>query len=99
MSHDVSMKQSGLQEARSGEDAMDLGVLAVTDPDLLENVLDGYQPDAAEQAMFDHLVPFYVFLRRLAAVEWNRQYGDPALARRALRLLADHPFPQQINRR
>ena len=82
-----------LQEARSGDAAMDLGVLAVTDPDLLENVLDGYRPDAAEQALFDRLVPFYIFLRRLAAVEWHRQHGDPALARRALRLLADNPFP------
>lgn len=82
-----------VMEARAGDAAMDLGVFCVTDPDLLKEVLNGYQPTDKEQEIFAELVPFYTFLRRLAAVEWHHVYGDPAISRLALRLIEEYPFP------
>jgi Ser/Thr protein kinase RdoA (MazF antagonist) len=73
-----------VSELRAGDAAMDLAVLAVDDPDLLDGVLAGYRPDAEERAVFDRLVPFYTFLRRLARAEWYQRFGTPAEMARVL---------------
>ena len=57
-----------LGEARSGDAAMDLGVLAVSDPDLIPGILAGYKAPQQEQEKLNQLIPFYTFLRRLAAI-------------------------------
>lgn len=62
-----------VSELRSGDAAMDLAVLAVEDPDLLDGVLEGYGP--VDHSVLDRLVPFYVFLRRLARAEWYQRFG------------------------
>lgn len=67
-----------LHDTCAGDPAMDLAVLAVTDPDLLDEVLVGYGPTASEDAVFAELVPFYLLLRRIAAAEWEMMHGDPA---------------------
>ena len=64
-----------VSELRTGDAAMDIAVLAVEDPDLVEGVLAGYRPDGEERAVFDRLVPFYTFLRRLARAEWYQRFG------------------------
>ena len=76
-----------LAEVRSGDAAMDLAVIAVTDPDLLPGVLDGYRPTPDERQVFDRLIPFYLVLRRLAAAEWNLLHGDADVAERLLDVL------------
>jgi aminoglycoside phosphotransferase (APT) family kinase protein len=82
-----------LETARSGDGGMDLGVMAVSDPDLLREVLVGYDADATESAVLHELVPFYVFLRRLAAVEWNLGRGNVATAAAVLSLLNSTGIP------
>lgn len=76
-----------LEAARSGDGGMDLGVMAVSDPDLLREVVVGYGADPAESAVLHELVPFYVFLRRLAAAEWNLGRGKAATVGALLSLL------------
>lgn len=76
-----------LSEVRGGDAAMDLGVLAVQDPDLLAGVLAGYEATEAERAMFAQLIPFYTTLRRLARAEWLQTHGDPADAEKIFTLL------------
>lgn len=76
-----------LDELRTGDAAMDLAVLAVSDPDLLDGVLDGYRVTAAQRPVFARLIPYYLHLRRLAAAEWNIQHGDPVLAGQILELV------------
>ena len=80
-------------EARAGDAAMDFGVIAVNDPALLQDMLEGYEPTPEERVTFDTLVPFYVFLRRLAAAEWDVAHGDGSVAKRLFRLVEDEPFP------
>jgi len=73
-----------VSELRAGDAAMDIAVLAVEDPDLLDGILAGYQPDSRESAVFDRLVPFYTFLRRLARAEWYQRFGTAAEMARVL---------------
>ena len=79
-------------EPRGGDGAMDLGVMAVTDPDLLRGVLEGYAPSQEEQVVFDELIPFYTFLRRLALAEWDLKHMDGKKAAIAFALLKEAPF-------
>lgn len=76
-----------LSELRSGDAAMDLGVLCVSQPGLLPGILAGYRPDPTEQEAFDRLIPFYTFLRRVAHAEWHLTHGDPAVADHLLTLV------------
>jgi aminoglycoside phosphotransferase (APT) family kinase protein len=62
---------------RSGDAAMDLGVLAVADPNLLPGVLAGYRPTDAERVAFSRLVPFYTLLRRISSAQWHQRFGTP----------------------
>jgi Ser/Thr protein kinase RdoA (MazF antagonist) len=72
-------------DLQPGEAAMDLAVLELDAPGILTHVLDGYAPSPAEQAAFDRLIPFYIFLRALSAAEWrSRMQGDEASAHRYL---------------
>lgn len=69
-----------LADLTAGDSAMDLGVIAANDPGLLSGVIAGYQPTATERAVFAELVPFYGFLRAIAAAEWNLVHGDARVA-------------------
>jgi aminoglycoside phosphotransferase (APT) family kinase protein len=73
-----------VSELRAGDAAMDLAVLAVEDPDLLDGALAGYGPECAG---FESLIPFYVFLRRLARAEWYQRFGTEAEMARVLALV------------
>ena len=80
-------------EARTGDAAMDLGVLAVTDPKLMPGILAGYGTTSEEQVILDQLIPFYTFMRRLAMAEWDLEHGDGLKAHKSLKLLKRYPFP------
>ncbi|MEM9776312.1 MAG: phosphotransferase [Chloroflexota bacterium] len=81
-----------VHDGQPGDGAMDLGVIGVFDGPLLQNMLKGYEVDAVEQEKVDQMIPFYVFLRRLAAAEWHSNHGDLAIARRALELANANPY-------
>jgi aminoglycoside phosphotransferase (APT) family kinase protein len=74
-----------VSEICPGDGAMDLAVMGVSDPVLLPGVLAGYGPPAPDRELID----FYLFLRRLAAAEFNLNRGNPALAGRILRLVQE----------
>lgn len=78
-----------LHDVCAGDPAMDLAVLAVSDPRLLDEVVAGYRPTTDETAVFAELIPFYLLLRRLAAAEWQQTHGDPARTPELLSLCAD----------
>lgn len=73
-----------VSELRAGDAAMDLAVLAVDDPNLLDGVLAGYRPDGQERAVFNRLVPFYTFLRGLTRAEWHQRFGTAGEMARVL---------------
>jgi hypothetical protein len=54
----------------------------------------GYQPTTSEQLAFTELIPFYVFLRRLAAAEFNHTHGAPDVAAHLLALASDTEVPR-----
>lgn len=83
-----------VHDAKDGDGAMDLGVMGVLDEGLLENVLIGYQADASELEALEVLIPFYIFLRRVAAAEWHGRFGPRDVAERALALANAHPLGQ-----
>ena len=72
---------------------MDLGVMGVSDPVLLQNVLEGYPATAFRREVLGQLLPFYVFLRRLAAAEWNLGLKATDRCRLFLHLIEENPFP------
>jgi Ser/Thr protein kinase RdoA (MazF antagonist) len=74
-----------LGEVRSGDAAMDLAVLAIYEPGIMESVLRGYSPDPPTREAFNALTPLYALLRRLSAVHWNEAHGSPAVAERMRR--------------
>ena len=81
-----------LHEAQGGDAGMDLGVIGVADQQLLANMRMVYTVEAQEDEMLDRLVPFYIFLRRLAAAEWNIKHGSTEIAQRALAQANAHPL-------
>jgi aminoglycoside phosphotransferase (APT) family kinase protein len=82
-----------LTDVRIGDGGMDLGVVGVSDPELLQNVMAGYSPSRQRMADLEATVPFYVFLRRLAAAEWHTDLGDTARAASILSWIEREPFP------
>ena len=52
----------------------------------------GCAVEASEDEMLDRLIPFYIFLRRLAAAEWNMKHGSTEMAWRALAQPNAHPL-------
>lgn len=81
-----------LHDAKPGDGAMDLGVIGVLDEKLMKNVRSGYLCDKQESDNLDRLVPFYIFLRRLAAAEWHGRLGSPRISEKALQLSIEHPL-------
>ncbi len=75
-----------VHDAQPGDSAMDLGVIGIFDNRLLENVRAGYKGDAVEKQTLDQLLPFYIFLRRLAAAEWHAKFGSAVISQKALAL-------------
>ena len=69
-----------LEEMRSGDALMDFGVFSVLHEHLVPGLLKGYNLANEEARLVRKLVPFYQFLRRLAAAEWTLQHENPALA-------------------
>lgn len=68
-------------EVCPGDGAMDLAVMAVSDPDLLPGIRAGYGPTEPT------LIPLYLLMRRLSHAEWCLTYGYPAVASKILRLV------------
>lgn len=81
-----------VHDGQAGDSGMDLGVIGVFDGILLQNVRQGYEVDQTENAILDQLIPFYIFLRRLAAAEWHAKHGPPAIAQCALALANAYPL-------
>lgn len=81
-----------VHDAAAGDGGMDLGVMGVLDEGLLGNVRKGYREDSDERAALDQLIPFYVFLRRVAAAEWHGRFGPREVAERALSLANANPY-------
>lgn len=80
-----------LHDLGSGDSAMDLAVLGLTDESLLPAVIAGYRPSDTERAAFDLLIPFYKQLRRLAGAEWHFRQGDNRKGLDLLRLADGTP--------
>lgn len=76
-----------LHDVGSGDPAMDLAVLTLTDELLLPGVLQGYGADRAEREALDRLIPFYWLLCRLAGAEWQLRVGNESEAGRLLQLV------------
>jgi aminoglycoside phosphotransferase (APT) family kinase protein len=72
-------------DLQAGDPVMDLAVLELDAPGILDPVLQGYSPTFDERQRIDQLVPFYVVLRALAGAEWQvRVGGDTAVVERNL---------------
>ena len=65
----------------------------VEQAELLREVLVGYDAAPDESEVLDQLLPFYTFLRRLAAAEWNLDRGGDTLASAILAQLRDTVIP------
>ncbi len=82
-----------LHDCQPGDGAMDIAVLGLVDQSLLENALVGYAADAEELAALDQLIPFYLFLRRLAAAEYHATIGgDKSIVEQTLKLAYHNPY-------
>lgn len=81
-----------VHDAKPGDGGMDLGTMGVLDEQMEPNVRAGYASDSEEEEELDELIPFYRFLRRLAAAEWHGRFGPAPVARRALRLANADPY-------
>lgn len=68
-----------LETVGLGDPVMDLGVLAANEPGILPGVLDGWDPTGEKRVGVEERIEFYMFLRSLAAAEFNTEQGDPAL--------------------
>ena len=86
-----------LHDCQPGDGAMDLAVMGVLDEPLLERALIGYAADNEEKEALDELIPFYLFLRRLAAAEFHANYalGSPKVVEKSLALAYANPFSKQ----
>ncbi|MEM8487641.1 MAG: aminoglycoside phosphotransferase family protein [Bacteroidota bacterium] len=82
-----------LGEARSGDPAMDLGVIAANNPVLLTQLLPHYEAPADELGKINRLIPFYTFLRLLALAEWHVHQSEPERAASFLDRAARHTWP------
>lgn len=76
-----------LHDVCPGDGLMDLAVIAVGDERLMPDVLAGYGMTESERDTARTLLPFYVFLRRLSAADWNVRFGDPEVTAEMLSLI------------
>jgi hypothetical protein len=68
---DKQVRLIDVAELRPGDPVMDLAVLHLHAPGLLIGVLDQYRQAEVQDRHLAELLPFYVFLRALAAAEWS----------------------------
>ncbi len=67
-------------DLQAGDPVMDLAVLELNAPGILEGLLRGYAPSSTERELITTLVPFYATLRALSAAEWLANIGgEPEL--------------------
>jgi Ser/Thr protein kinase RdoA (MazF antagonist) len=82
---DGQVRLIDVADLQAGEAAMDLAVLELDAPGILDVVIEGYGAIETEREAFGVLVPFLVFLRALSAAEWQgRELGDADQSRRYL---------------
>ncbi len=75
-----------------GDPVMDVAVLVMHAPELFAGVFDAYHQDEVTSRHLTELLPFYVFLRALAAAEWHAAVvHDDAAAEEWLRRAAGYP--------
>lgn len=84
VNHEGTVHMIDVADLMPGDPAMDLAVLDLEAPGILEPVLAGYRPTATERSTQDILVPLFAFLRALSAAEWQERVGNPAHSRRYL---------------
>ncbi len=77
-----------LHDLGPGDPAMDLAVLGLTDADLIDGVLAGYDDDGSTHIP-PELIEFSLLLRRLAGAEWQLRHGSPVEGRRLLSLASE----------
>ena len=65
-----------LHDLGSGDPAMDLAVVGLTDVRLISTVLNGYLAEHERDRDLRALIPFYLLLRRLAGAEWHERNGS-----------------------
>lgn len=80
-------------QLRTGDAAMDLGVLAACDPGVLDGVRSGYRPRGLESHAFERLIPFYTLLRAISLAQWHQRFGTPAELEHALTRVASIDIP------
>jgi len=85
-----------LHDCQPGDGAMDLAVFGLFNESLLDNALKGYEADRQEQEAIKELVPFYLFLRRLAAAEFHSKSGSDGVGQQALKLANSNPYQRQL---
>jgi hypothetical protein len=68
---DEQVRLIDVAELGPGDPVMDLAVLHLHAPGLLAGVLDEYHQAEVQDRHLTELLPFYVFLRALAAAEWS----------------------------
>ncbi|WP_189332873.1 phosphotransferase [Actinoplanes ianthinogenes] len=65
-------------ELQPGDPVMDLAVLSLHAPGILAGLLDRYDQAELDDRHLSELLPFYVFLRAVAAAQWSAHVLDPA---------------------
>jgi len=68
---DARVRLIDVANLQAGDPVMDLAVLHLHSPELLNDVLEDYDHPEVSQEHLAELLPFYVFLRALAAAEWH----------------------------
>jgi aminoglycoside phosphotransferase (APT) family kinase protein len=87
-------------DLQAGDPVMDLAVLELDAPGILEHVLTGYAPTPAELDRIHGLVSFYVALRALAGAEWqSRLGGNTSVIQRNLTIAHEMVERQSVDRR
>ena len=64
-------------DAVVGDPVWDLAILTLGVPDMLGELLRGYQPDASTQSRTYELLAAYQLIRRLGSARWMREHGQP----------------------
>lgn len=68
----IDVESSGVDDP-----AWDIGVLCAFDPDRLEDVLEGYAPDAADERRLRRIIPAYQLQRLVRSMNCNHATGYP----------------------
>lgn len=68
---DSQVRLIDVAELQPGDPVMDLAVLRLHAPDIFNGLLNRYRQAELDDRHLAELLPFYVFLRALAAAEWS----------------------------